>query len=187
MYQPGAAGVKERGLPVSPAALVHRLANTLAFERRCRGPVPGRVSSRDKGDPRRGGQAQERARRRTISTPHKRATSTPDAARGSLGAAEKAAPLATGACGVGTHRQPFVGLPAPRSAHRQAACAVLGRPSRSDGASASPRLPTLPGTGPSLPLRCASSPYSTVCLSRAPCWRGASTLSVRQAIYETVH
>src|SRR4030042_1346735 len=23
--------------------------------------------------------------------------------------------------------------------------------------------------------------------SRAPCWRGASTLSVRQAIYETVH
>src|SRR4030043_282768 len=31
--------------------LVHRLANTLAFERRCRGPVPGRVSSRDKGDP----------------------------------------------------------------------------------------------------------------------------------------
>src|SRR3990170_233041 len=38
-----------------------------------------------------------------------------------------------------------------------------------------------------LPLRCASSPYSTVCLSRAPCWRGASTLSVRQAIHETVH
>src|SRR4030065_182738 len=38
-----------------------------------------------------------------------------------------------------------------------------------------------------LPLRCASSPYSTVCLSRAPCWRGASTLSVHQAIYETVH
>src|SRR4030065_565162 len=38
-----------------------------------------------------------------------------------------------------------------------------------------------------LQLRCASSPYSTVCLSRAPCWRGASTLSVRQAIYETVH
>jgi hypothetical protein len=36
-------------------------------------------------------------------------------------------------------------------------------------------------------LRCASSPYSTVCLSRAPCWRGASTLSVRQAIYEAVH
>src|SRR3990172_6482904 len=24
-------------------------------------------------------------------------------------------------------------------------------------------------------------------LSRAPCWRGASTLSVRQAIYETAH
>src|SRR4030042_1302406 len=83
-----------------------------------------------------GGQAQERARRRTGSTPHKRATSTPDAARGSLVAAEKAAPWAT---------------------------------------------------GPSLPLRCASSPYSTVCLSCAPCWRGASTLSVRQAIYETVH
>src|SRR3990170_7582427 len=38
-----------------------------------------------------------------------------------------------------------------------------------------------------LPLRCASSPYSTVCLSRAPCWRGASTLSVRQAIYDTAH
>src|SRR3972149_2324109 len=38
-----------------------------------------------------------------------------------------------------------------------------------------------------LPLRCTSSPYSTVCLSRAPCWRGASTLSVLQAIYETVH
>jgi hypothetical protein len=36
-------------------------------------------------------------------------------------------------------------------------------------------------------LRCAPSPYSTVCLSRAPCWRGASTLSVRQAIYEKVH
>src|SRR4030067_3440778 len=38
-----------------------------------------------------------------------------------------------------------------------------------------------------LHLRCASSPYSTVCFSRAPCWRGASTLSVHQAIYETVH
>src|SRR4030066_1160728 len=38
-----------------------------------------------------------------------------------------------------------------------------------------------------LPLRCASSPYSTVWLSRAPCWRGASPLSVRQAIYQTVH
>src|SRR3972149_1514586 len=113
MYQPGAAGVKERGLPVSPAALVHRLANTLAFERRCRGPVPGRVSSRDKGDPRRGGQAQERARRRTISTPHKRATSTPDAARGSLGAAEKAAPLATGACGSVCTPRPFSDTPPP--------------------------------------------------------------------------
>src|SRR4030065_812091 len=45
----------------------------------------------------------------------------------------------------------------------------------------------LQGAGPSLPLRCASSPYSTVCLSRAPCGRGASTLSVRQAISETVH
>src|SRR3990172_8089837 len=55
-----------------------------------------------------GGQAQERARRRTVSTPHKQATSTPDAARGSLVAAEKAALLATGACGEGTHRQPFV-------------------------------------------------------------------------------
>src|SRR4030066_572345 len=38
-----------------------------------------------------------------------------------------------------------------------------------------------------LPLRCASSPYSTGCLSRALCGRGAATLSVRQAIYETVH
>src|SRR4030067_3047383 len=61
---------------------VYRLANPLAFERRCRGPVPGRVSSRDKGDPRRGGQAQERARRGTGSTPPKRATRTPRAARG---------------------------------------------------------------------------------------------------------
>src|SRR4030043_1944222 len=95
-----------------------------------------------------GGQAQERARRRTVSTPPKRATSTPDAARGSLVAAEKAALLATGACGEGTHRQPFVGLPAPGSAYRKYACAVLGRPSRSDGASASPRLPTPPGTRP---------------------------------------
>jgi len=38
-----------------------------------------------------------------------------------------------------------------------------------------------------LQLRCASSPYSTVCLSRAPCWRGASTLSVRHRIYEAEH
>src|SRR4030065_139962 len=60
---------------------------------------------------------------------------------------------------------PFGGLPAPGSAYQKYACAVLGRPSRSDGASASPRLPTLPGTGPSLPLPCASSPYSTVFLS----------------------
>src|SRR4030066_163211 len=96
-----------------------------------------------------GGQAQERARSRTVSPPHKKATSTPDAARGSLVAAEKTALLATGACGEGTPRQPFVGLPAPGSAYHQYACAVLGRPSRSDGASASPRLPTLPGTGPS--------------------------------------
>src|SRR3989304_2279746 len=38
-----------------------------------------------------------------------------------------------------------------------------------------------------LPLRCAFSPYSTVCLSRAPRWRGASTLSVRHRIYEAEH
>ena len=31
------------------------------------------------------------------------------------------------------------------------------------------------------------APYLTVRLSRAPCWRGASTLSMRQAIYETLH
>src|SRR3989304_4624561 len=64
------------------AILVHRLANPLAFERRCRGPVPGRVSSRDKGDPRRGGQARERARGRTGRTPPKQATSTAAAAPG---------------------------------------------------------------------------------------------------------
>src|SRR4030067_3208307 len=103
--------------------LVHRLANTLAFERRCRGPVPGRVSSRDKGDPRRGGQAQERARRRTVSTPHKRGTSTPDAARGSLVAAEKAALLATGACGSVCTATPLSAspAPAPRAPRRGAA------------------------------------------------------------------
>ncbi len=62
------------------------------------GAYPRMVSSggigllaRDKGDPRRGGQAQERARRRTVGAPHKQATSTADAARGSLVAAEKAA------------------------------------------------------------------------------------------------
>src|SRR3990172_2012063 len=33
-----------------------------------------------------------------------------------------------------------------------------------------------------LPPRCAAVPYPTVCLSRAPCGRGASTLSVLQAI-----
>jgi hypothetical protein len=31
------------------------------------------------------------------------------------------------------------------------------------------------------------APYFTVRLSRAPCWRGASTLSMRQAICETLH
>ena len=81
----------------------------------------------------------------------------------------KGSPVGDRRLRLGLHRQPFVGLPAPGSAYCQYACAVLGRPSRSDGASASPRLPTLPGTGPSLQLRCASSPYSTVCLSRAPC------------------
>src|SRR4030066_1939357 len=45
----GRKGGKRRGERI--LWLVHRLANTLAFERRCRGPVPGRVSSRDKGDP----------------------------------------------------------------------------------------------------------------------------------------
>ncbi len=100
------------------------------------GPVPGRVSSRDKGDPRRGGQAQERARRRTLGAPHKQATSTPDAARGSLVAAEKAAacPSRDRRLRLVLHRQPFVGLPAPGSAYSMYACAVLGRPPRSDGA-----------------------------------------------------
>src|SRR3990172_9077617 len=109
--------------------LVHRLANPLAFERRCRGPVPGRVSSRDKGDPRRGGQAQERVRRRTGSTPHKRATSTPDAARGSLVAAEKAALLATGACGSVCAASPLSDSlrPARRTASTPAPCSVVLR------------------------------------------------------------
>src|SRR4030043_316378 len=60
-----------------------------------------------------GGQAQERVRRRTVSTPHKRATSTPDAARGSLVAAEKAALLATGACGSRCPPPPFPAPPPP--------------------------------------------------------------------------
>ena len=108
---------------------MHRLANILAFERRCRGPVPGRVSSRDKGDPRRGGQAQERARRRTLSTPHKRATSTPDAARGSLVAAEKAVLLATGACGSVCTASPLSDSlrPARRTASMPAPCSVVLR------------------------------------------------------------
>ena len=100
-----------------------------------KGPVPGRVSSRDKGDPRRGGQAQERARRRTCGAPHKQATSTADAARGSLVAAEKAAaPSRDRRLRLVLHRQSFVGLPAPGSACHEHACAALGRPSRSDGA-----------------------------------------------------
>ena len=108
--------------------LVHRLANTLAFERRCRGPVPGRVSSRDKGDPRRGGQAQERARRRTLSTPYKRATSTPDVARGSLVAAEKAS-LATGACGSVCTASPLSDSlrPARRTVSTPTPCSVILR------------------------------------------------------------
>jgi len=71
---------------------------------------------------------------------------------------------------LGLHRQPFVGLPAPSCGVLQARLAVLGRPSRSDGASALPRLPTLPGTGPSRRLRCAPcAVLLRVRLSRAPC------------------
>ena len=106
-----------------------RFTNTVAFERRCRGPVPGRVSSRDQGAPRRGGQAQERARRRTAGTPHKRATSTPDAARGSLVAAEKAAFLATGACGSVCTASPLSDSlrPARRTVSTPAPCSVVLR------------------------------------------------------------
>jgi hypothetical protein len=108
---------------------VPQFTNTVAFERRCWGPVPGRVSSRDQGDPRRGGQAQERARRRTLSTPHKRATSTPDAARGSLVAAEKAAPGATGACGSVCTASPLSDSLCPAAACRKHAslCSVVLR------------------------------------------------------------
>ena len=157
----------------SPDDLVHRLANTSAFDRRCRGPVPGRVSSRDKGDPRRGGQASDEHARRSPGIACRSRKGIPGDRRLRLG----------------LHRQSFVGLPAPGSAYRKYACAVLGRPSRSDGASTSPRLPTLTGTGPSLPLRCAPCAVlrSSTPQSRAAARRGTSTLSVRQAIYETVH
>jgi len=126
--------------------MVLPFTNTAAFERRCWGPVPGRVSSRDKGDPRRGGQAQERVRRRTISTPHKRATSTPDAARGSLVAAEKAAPWATGACGSVCTASPLSDSlrPARRTASTPAPCSVVLR-----GLTAHPlRLGCRPFRGP---------------------------------------
>ena len=126
-----------------------------------------------------GGQAQERARRRTASTPHKRGTSMPDAARGSLVAAEKASPWATGACGSVCTASPLSDSLRPARRTDKYACAVLGRPSRSDGASASPRLPTLPGTGPSLRLRCPLSPYRRGYASVGRlAGRGASALSV---------
>ncbi len=167
---------------------MHRLANILAFERRCRGPVPGRVSSRDKGDPRRGGQAQERARRRTFGTPHKRATSTPDAARESLVAAEKAALFATGACGSVCTASPLSDSlrTARRTASTPAPCSVVLR-----GLTAHPlRLGcrSFRGQAPVSRFVALLAPYfASVRLSRAPRWRGASTLSVRQAIYEKVH
>ncbi len=178
---------------------MHRLANILAFERRCRGPVPGRVSSRDKGDPGRGGQAQKRARRRTVSTPHKRATSTPDAARGSLVAAEKAS-LTTGACGSVRTASPLSDSlrPARRTASTPAPCSVVLR-----GLTAHPlRLVcrSFRGQAPRSRFAALLAPRGTLLgcsprktgvypaiLSRAPCRRGASTLSVLQAIYEAVH
>ena len=113
----------------------------------------------------------------------------------------KGSPLGDRRLRLGLHRQPFVGLPAPGSAYRKYACAVLGRPSRSGGASASPRLPTLPGTGPSLRLRCTPSlrgghswvirrenqecppPSSVVRLAGS----GASTSSVRHPLCDMRH
>ena len=88
------------------------------------------VSSRDERDPRRDGQAQERARRRTSRAPHKQATSTAVAARGSLGAAEKAAAcLATGACGSSCGASPLSDSlrPARRAPSTPAPCSVVLR------------------------------------------------------------
>jgi hypothetical protein len=180
---------------------VHRLANTLAFERRCRGPVPGRVSSRDKEDP--------------LATAGKRRSERGGVRSVRRTSERRARPMQPGDRLSQQKRQPCW-RPAPAARERTASpLSDSLRPARRTASTPAPCSVVLRGLT-AHPLRLGCRPFrgqaprssfvallatrgtllffsvnnpgvSPPILSRAPCWRGASTLSVRQAIYETAH